>query len=98
MRGAPEFSGFTPRDLDGFPIAAGDLEPFYNEIAAHIGISGARDDLAPYFGVEPQLLPPMRISRLASDILERYRARKALFSAAGNHHRPLPAGGPYGRP
>jgi choline dehydrogenase-like flavoprotein len=74
---------FTPRDLDGFPIAAGDLEPFYNEIAAHIGISGARDDLEPYFGAEPQLLPPMRISLLASDILERYRARKAYLQGQG---------------
>ena len=73
----------TPRDLDGFPIAAGDLEPFYNEIAAHIGISGARDDLEPYFGSEPQLLPPMRISLLASDILEGYRARKAYFQQGG---------------
>jgi choline dehydrogenase-like flavoprotein len=74
---------FAPRDLDGFPIDAGDLEPFYNEIAAHIGISGARDDLEPYFGAEPQLLPPMRISLLASDILERYRARKACLQQQG---------------
>jgi len=74
---------FAPRDLEGFPIAAGDLEPFYDEIAAHIGISGARDDLEPYFGVEPQLLPPMRISLLASDILKRYCARKAYLQGQG---------------
>ena len=74
---------FTPRDLDGFPISAADLEPFYNEIAAHIGISGTHDDLAPYFGAEPQLLPPMRITKMASDILERFQSRKAYFKQQG---------------
>jgi choline dehydrogenase-like flavoprotein len=74
---------FTPRDLEGFPIAASELEPFYNEIGAHIGVSGACDDLEPYFGADPLLLPPMRISRLASDILERYSARKTYFRQHG---------------
>jgi choline dehydrogenase-like flavoprotein len=74
---------FTQRDLDGFPIAASDLEPFYNQIGAHIGISGVSDDLEPYFGVEPHLLPPTRIPRLAADILERFRARKAYFQERG---------------
>ena len=75
--------GFTPRDLEGFPIAAKDLEPFYNELAAHIGISGDEDDLSPYFGAEPSLLPPMRIPRLASKILERFRAQKDYFQKRG---------------
>lgn len=74
---------FTPRDLQGFPIAAKDLEPFYNELAVHIGISGDEDDLSPYFGAEPSLLPPMRIPRMGAKILERFRARKDYFQKRG---------------
>src|ERR1035438_5191526 len=51
---------FTGKDLEGFPINVADLEPFYDEISNHMGISGANDDLASYFGAEPHLLPPMR--------------------------------------
>ncbi len=40
---------FTERDLAGFPVTAAELRPFYDELTAHIGISGANDDLAPYF-------------------------------------------------
>ena len=74
---------FNRRDLEGFPIDAGELEPFYDEVAAHIGISGVCDDLLPYFGAEPHLLPPLRIPRMATDILERFRARKAYFQERG---------------
>ena len=32
---------FTAKDLEGFPINVADLEPFYDEISNHMGISGA---------------------------------------------------------
>lgn len=74
---------FTTKDLEGFPINVADLEPFYDEISNHMGISGANDDLAPYFGAEPHLLPPMRLTNLASDMLNRFRIRKAGFERQG---------------
>jgi choline dehydrogenase-like flavoprotein len=74
---------FTPRDLEGFPIAAGDLEPFYDDLAAHIGISGAIDDLLPYFGPEPSLLPAIRMPQLAAHLLERFQANKAYLQKLG---------------
>lgn len=74
---------FTEKDLEGFPISVADLAPFYDEISDHIGISGANDDLESYFGAEPHLLPPMRLTRLASDILERFRAHKGGFERQG---------------
>lgn len=74
---------FTEGDLAEFPIRASELAPCYDEVSNEMGISGAMDDLAPFFGAEPELLPPMHLSRLASDILERFRSRKAAFERRG---------------
>lgn len=74
---------FTAQDLESFPIHVADLAPFYDEISNHMGISGANDDLASYFGTEPRLLPPMRLTRLASDILDRFRNRQTEFEWQG---------------
>jgi choline dehydrogenase-like flavoprotein len=70
---------FNERDLDGFPISTEDLEPFYEELTAHIGICGKTDDLEPYFGNGNGLLPPMRLSKFAADLLERYAANASYF-------------------
>jgi choline dehydrogenase-like flavoprotein len=74
---------FDDRDLDHFPIAATDLEPYYNELTEHIGISGANDDLAPHFGHDRGLLPPLRMTRLAADLLDRFARKRAWFQQAG---------------
>jgi choline dehydrogenase-like flavoprotein len=74
---------FTEKDLEGFPISVAELRPFYDEISDHIGISGADDDLASFFGAEPHLLPPMRLTSLASDILQRFRHRQSEFEERG---------------
>lgn len=70
---------FNDRDLRGFPISAADLRPFYDEITRKIGISGANDDLAPYFGEDENLLPPMRMSDLFEELYQRYLRFKSLF-------------------
>ncbi len=41
---------FVDADLAGFPIRAADLDPYADVLTREIGISGAGDDLAPYFG------------------------------------------------
>lgn len=74
---------FNDRDLIGFPIASADLEPFYDELTEHIGVSGVNDDLVPYFGEDPRLLPPIRITRLAADIVERFYSQKTYFQGCG---------------
>lgn len=70
---------FDSRDLSKFPITVDELAPFYDELTAHIGISGDNDDLAQYFGAEPNLLPPIRISALASSLLEQYCRQREFF-------------------
>lgn len=70
---------FTESDLQGFPIGAAELEPFYDELTAHMGICGSEDDLKPYFGNGAGLLEPIRLSGFAADLLERYRASGDYF-------------------
>jgi choline dehydrogenase-like flavoprotein len=74
---------FTTRDLDGFPVSKQELEPFYDELTEHMGVSGANDDLAPSFGNDPALQPPIRLSRFASDLHAGYRQKHELFAKLG---------------
>lgn len=70
---------FTERDLAGFPVSAEELRPFYDEAGAHIGISGANDDLAPHFGRDNTLQPPLRLSAFFADLLARYEKLRPFF-------------------
>lgn len=74
---------FTPRDLDGFPITRAELDPFYDQLTRHVGVSGANDDLAPWFGTDAELQPPIDLSRFASDLLAGYQRRRSLFAGRG---------------
>jgi len=74
---------FTDRELSEFPISASDLTPYFDELTAHIGVSGINDDLAAYFGRDLCLLPPIRISAVAREILAAYERRKSHFRARG---------------
>jgi len=65
---------FRDGELGGLP----DLTPHYDAVSRHIGVCGANDDLGAEFGLEPELLPPLRIGRNARAMLENYkRARPA---------------------
>ncbi len=70
---------FTERDLAGFPLGAGELRPFYDELTAHIGVSGANDDLAPYFEHDDGLQPPLRLSSFFDEMLRRYERQRPVF-------------------
>jgi len=74
---------FTARDLEGWPVSLAELDPFYDELTRHIGVSGAADDLAPYFGSATDLLPPLRLSVFAQQLLNRYNQRKRYFNRRG---------------
>jgi len=74
---------FTARDLEGFPVGKPELEPFYDELTEHMGVSGANDDLTPSFGNDPALQPPIELSRFASDLQTGYQRKRALFARLG---------------
>jgi choline dehydrogenase-like flavoprotein len=74
---------FSDRELSEFPIGASDLNPFFDELTGHIGVSGVNDDLAAYFGRDLCLQPPIRISAMAREILDAYERRKSHFRSKG---------------
>lgn len=67
---------FTDDDNAGFPFRLAELNPHYDAVARHIGISGADDDLAAEFGHEPDLQSPLRLGPNAASILDAYRAKR----------------------
>lgn len=74
---------FNSEELRQFPLPAGELEPYYDELTAHIGVSGGNDDLVEFFGRDPSLQPPMRLSLLAAGMLQRYQAARKRFRMRG---------------
>jgi choline dehydrogenase-like flavoprotein len=74
---------FTDQDLEGFPIRASDLEPYFDKLTQEIGISGASDDLAPFFGSDRYLLPPVRLSFNANRIYQSYIRQKRRSQVDG---------------
>src|ERR1051325_1190644 len=82
---------YDDRDLADFPIASGELEPFYDELTRCIGVSGEADDLTPFFGSSSDLQPPLSLSRLAARFLSAYRRRRDYFRRDGVHGGRLPS-------
>jgi len=74
---------FTGDDLRRFPLPAGCLEPFYDELTRRIGIAGSEDDLVGHFGSARDLQPPLSLDRLASRLLASYERRRDRFRAEG---------------
>src|SRR5205807_271141 len=74
---------FDDRDLRGFPLRSVDLDAFYDELTEHIGISGNEDDLAAFHGSARNLQPPLELSAVGRDILERYTRRSGDFKREG---------------
>ena len=74
---------FTDADLAGFPIRAADLAPHFDALTDEIGISGADDDLTPYFGEAAGLLPPLRLSYNAEKVYAGYRRKRETLARRG---------------
>ncbi|MFC2166796.1 GMC oxidoreductase [Acidobacteriota bacterium] len=70
---------FNNQDLESFPIQAQDLEPYYDTLTRHIGISGTSDDLEPFHGSSEDLLPPLKLSSQGLDFLTQYKNRRSFF-------------------
>jgi len=74
---------YNETDLQQFPIAQAELEPYYDLLTNHIGISGAPDDLSRFYGSAEGLLPPLQLSRLSEHLLRRYNRHKLYFNKQG---------------
>ena len=73
---------FNSADLEGF-LHAEELAPYYDSLTEHIGVSGTNDDLVPYFGADSRLMPPIRITRFAEDLLRQYEKKRQAFKVQG---------------
>jgi choline dehydrogenase-like flavoprotein len=74
---------YTDRDLEGYPVRAAELDPFYDFLTREIGINGAEDDLTPFYGSTAGLQPPVRLGINSQMILAHYQKRRAWL----NRHR-----------
>ncbi|HEY2804491.1 MAG TPA: GMC oxidoreductase [Gemmatimonadales bacterium] len=74
---------WTDAELADFPFGYQDLLPHYEEVARRIGISGAVDDLAPFFPSHADLQSPLRLDVHSERLLATYASRRDSFRAGG---------------
>jgi len=74
---------FDDQDLVGYPINYRDLAPHYETISGRIGISGARDDLLPFYGECSSLQPPLDLDSCGETILSRYVKKRQRLNRRG---------------
>ncbi|MCI0470313.1 MAG: GMC family oxidoreductase [Candidatus Aminicenantes bacterium] len=74
---------YTDYDLRDFPIKNADLEPFYEKLTEHIGVSGKDDDLTPFFGSCKYLQKELNPGLNARHLLQSYQKRKKYFRERG---------------
>jgi hypothetical protein len=70
---------YTQEDLaeaGDWPIGAADLAPHYAELQAHIGISGAVDDMDSFLGAADPLQPPVPMGCAAQYLLDKYTSQR----------------------
>ncbi|MEZ4771228.1 MAG: GMC oxidoreductase [Caldilineales bacterium] len=72
-------------DLDDFPVALSQLEPYFDILTREIGISGQDDDLTSFFGNPAGLLPPLTLSHNARLAHTAYLRQREAWRRAGLH-------------
>jgi hypothetical protein len=70
---------FNDEDLRDFPMNLSDLQPFYEEVAQRIGISGC-DDLDPQIPFHGEIQPPVQLDAHSAGLLEAYRQQSRHLS------------------
>ena len=74
---------FTAHELARAGLDAGEMAPHYEAVAREIGISGARDDLAPWLGPLAALQPPLPMDDNAAALMAAYERRKPQLARLG---------------
>ncbi|MCP4156381.1 MAG: hypothetical protein GY757_52195, partial [bacterium] len=70
---------FDDNDLKQFPMDYKDLEPYYDEVTDRIGIIGSDDDLAKYYPLHKNLLPPLTFDRHSQMLVDKYQNNSAAI-------------------
>ncbi|MER2598038.1 MAG: GMC oxidoreductase [Caldilineales bacterium] len=70
-------------DLHDFPLTLTELEPYFDKLTAEIGINGAEDDLAEFFGNPAGLQPPLTLSHNAQQVWQAYQHHRTSLRRRG---------------
>lgn len=77
---------FDDGELRDFPFGFPDIEPYYAEVAARIGVTGARDDLARFMPWHDGIAEPLELDHPSRALMTRYgRVRERLRKRYGCH-------------
>jgi choline dehydrogenase-like flavoprotein len=67
-------------ELKHFPFDYSDIEPYFNEIAKRIGITGCKDDLARFYPVHENLMEPLRLDEHSELLIKSYEKQKSYLN------------------
>jgi choline dehydrogenase-like flavoprotein len=74
---------FNDAELADYPFGWAELAPHYEEVARRIGVSGADDDLRPFFLPHGNIMEPLRLDRHSERLMGSYLSHRAALNAAG---------------
>jgi choline dehydrogenase-like flavoprotein len=74
---------FSKDEFAELPISLDDLLPFYVKLENEIGISGMNDDLIDFFGKSSSLQDPLKRSKKAKIIYDKYQEKKEILNIKG---------------
>lgn len=72
---------FRDDELAAFPFGWREIAPFYTEVARRVGISGVEDDMARFFPVHEELMPPLDLDEHSSMLLASYGKRREAMNS-----------------
>lgn len=67
---------FNDYDLEDFPFSYEDIEPYYEDVANRIGITGERDDLEKFFPFHKNIMKPLELDEHSKLLLSQYEKHK----------------------
>ena len=67
-------------ELSDFPFSYKEIEPYYNEVAERIGISGAKDDLSQFLPLHENIMEPLSIDEHSDLIISAYQKKKSYLN------------------
>jgi choline dehydrogenase-like flavoprotein len=74
---------FNDEEWKGSPVKYQELKFFYDKVAEEIGVSGTKDDLAPFIGDDEQTMKPLELSPFCRRLKKRYQSRSTSFNDKG---------------
>jgi choline dehydrogenase-like flavoprotein len=71
---------FNEHDLKEYPFSYSEIEPFYSEVARRIGLIGVDDDMAQFFPLHGNLLPPLQLDLNSQYLVQAYQKHKQAIN------------------